>query len=217
MNAYHQEHRAWLLAAAIVITTIGSSHAQWDSGSYVKVDAGPSLLQQNTWRDLTDATHQGHDASYGLGMRYDLAAGYVFSPSYRAEISGGAICNSVSSIQGAAMRGLDANLYQFPLLVCLFRQFNLDSALTPYCGIGLGPVFSRLDVDQGPFGSESRMDTVLGFQAVLGLRWLLADNITLGAEYKFLGTSGATYKGNIQMAEDGGLNHSLVAEFAWHF
>jgi len=98
---------------------------------------------------------------------YNVYLGYSFTPVFSAEISLGKALGNIS----------DSNLYE----AMLITQPVTDWLVTPYLGIGGG------FIDTQPHSvladSESRQSTLMS--AATGIKYHLARNFILRAEYKF--------------------------------
>ncbi len=73
----------------------------------------------------------------------------------------------------------------------LIRLFETRTYFLPYAGASLG--FGSLDYDFG--GSESGVE----FQLITGVKYYIADNVTLNSELTFGISSGETFQGNNEM------------------
>lgn len=98
---------------------------------------------------------------------YNVYLGYAFTPVFSAEVSLGKALGNIS----------DSNLYE----VMIVSQPITDWLVTPYLGVGGGVI------DTQPHSvladSESRQSTLMS--AAAGLKYHLAGNFILRAEYKF--------------------------------
>lgn len=75
-----------------------------------------------------------------------------------------------------------------------FYDFHLDGALTPYIGAGIGG--AQIEVNGlSPVGttSISDEDTVLAYQAMLGVAFSLNESVSLTADYRYFGASDLSY------------------------
>ncbi len=85
-----------LLCAGIILGgTIALQAAGADSRSYVKIDAGASLVQdlklKNSAEDIAEMLGYTYkqEIEFDLGVRFDAAVGYQFNKSWSLELESG--------------------------------------------------------------------------------------------------------------------------------
>lgn len=143
-------------------------------------------LYQN---DLSGLTHQGenitqseltltdfHNRDYEAGVMYgdfegadfyNIYLSYTFSPVFSAEVSAGKALGDIS----------DSDLYE----VMLISQPFPELVVIPYIGVGGGIINTKPHSVLAD--SENRQDTLMA--AAIGLKYHLARNFLLRAEYKY--------------------------------
>jgi len=75
--------------------------------------------------------------------------------------------------------------YAFSVFANGFYDFSLDSSLTPYVGVGFGPVFTGREN-----GGDDDEDTDLGFNLIGGASLAFSETIDFIGQYRYLNTSG---------------------------
>ena len=165
---------------------------------YLGLDAGLALQQ-----DITLENTGGGRLSFDPGFRLDLSGGVHLSQSWKAEVEVGFIYNSVDA------RNLE--YFQVPIMVNGIYTLPLHGRISAYAGAGLGGVSGVL-LNDNLFGSEDSF--TFGYQAILGVKYALNDDLDLGLSYKFLGT----IEHDLGPATvDGTMSHSVLAAVTFKF
>jgi len=131
---------------------------------------GEKIIQSEL--TLTDFQHRDYEAGVMYGDFegadfYNVYLGYALSPVFSAEISAGKALGSIS----------DSDLYE----VMFISQPFPELIVIPYVGVGGGIINTKPHSVLAD--SENRQDTLMS--AVIGLKYHLARNFLLRAEYKY--------------------------------
>lgn len=121
---------------------------------------------------LTDFQNRDYEAGAMYGDFegadfYNIYLGYILSPVFSAEVSAGKALGNIS----------DSDLYE----VMLISQPFPELILIPYIGVGGGIINTKPHSVLAD--SENRQDTLMS--AAIGLKYHLARNFLLRAEYKY--------------------------------
>lgn len=116
----------------------------------------------------------GGDSDNGFAI--GGALGKRFTSPFRGEIA--------FTYQEAELDGDDES-YAFSVFANGFYDFSLDSSLTPYIGVGFGPVFTGRED-----GGDDDEDTDLGFNLIGGASLAFSETIDFIGQYRYLNTSG---------------------------
>lgn len=157
--------------------------------SWLKVKDQRNNIGWLSQNDLLGLTQQGkkitqaeltltdfHNRDYEAGVMYgdfegadfyNIYLGYALSPVFTAEISAGKALGEIS----------DSNLYE----VMLISQPFPELIVIPYVGVGGGIINTKPHSVLAD--SENRQDTLMS--AAIGLKYHLARNFLLRAEYKY--------------------------------
>jgi opacity protein-like surface antigen len=206
---------SWLLlvAGGAGPSALGAEPPPWAGPTYLQVEAGGAFLQDTKFKDLTGATAGQLNGSFDPGARFDVALGYRFTDRWSAEIESGVAWNNMDTLGGAAA---DLAIYQIPVLLNGKYEFRTTSRFVPYLGLGLGPVINKLDQDVG-LRTESAIAVTFGAQAMAGIRYELSERASLGLGYKFLASTEASFKENLQLRAERFLNHAVVVQLNWRY
>jgi outer membrane protein W len=190
-----------------------ASWLDWEGPTYLNIEAGASILQDTKFKDLTGATPGKATASFDPGVRFDVALGYRFTERWSAEIESGVNWNNLDTLGGVEA---DLALYQIPVFLNGKYEFKTSSKFVPYLGLGLGPLIHKLDQDVG-IQTESAVAVTFGAQAMAGVRYQLDERTSLGLGYKFMASTEAEFKDNLQTKAEPFFTHSLFLQLNWRF
>ncbi len=162
----HERLLFGLLLAGAVIAAPASHADEGGAGGltnwYASGTIGPAGLED------------GGDSDNGFAI--GGALGKRFASPFRGEIA--------FTYQEAEIDGDDES-YAFSVFANGFYDFALDSSLTPYVGVGFGPVFTGRDN-----GGDDDEDTDLGFNLIGGASLAFSETIDFIGQYRYLNTSG---------------------------
>ena len=116
------------------------------------------------------------DGDSDNGFAIGGAIGKRFASPFRGEIA--------FTYQEAEIDNGDDS-YAFSVFANGFYDFVIDSSLTPFVGVGFGPVFTGRDS-----GNDDDEDTDLGFNLIGGASLAFSETIDFIGQYRYLNTSG---------------------------
>lgn len=191
---------------------------------YVGGDAGLAIMQNVGGLKLDgESAPPGFDISFDVGPRMDLNVGYNVTENIAVELEAGFSYNSVSSIGGQSLSGtgISADLWEVPVLVNGIYKYSFNEKWQAYGGLGVGIVASTMDAGQDFLSnptSTSATDFQLGYQAMLGVKYLINSNWECDLGYKFLGTTSHKWKIEGHTFEtDPTYLHSLLLSVTYKF
>ncbi len=141
--------------------------AQSDNNMYVS-GLGGVTIPMGRFAATTGSNPGGAKVGFGLGA----AVGYQFS-QFRVEGAFNWFRNSINT------KVVDGHCNSYLYTVNGLYDFNLDSSVTPYVGLGLG----ALTLSYVPKSGSSSSKTGFAVQGIIGATYKLSDNLGLGAEY----------------------------------
>ncbi len=155
-----------------------------------RVDLGGTIPQNPSLTEFGGPV-SGEKLELDPGFQCDVAVGYRITPWLEVGPEFGFTLNGVDSIGGWSYP--DTSLDQILLMANVRVQYPPESRLAPFVGAGVGGVASFLTFGESdyycycePAGTGS--DFVLGFQVFGGLRYRVADDLSLGVVYRYLAT-----------------------------
>ena len=162
-----------------------------DTGFFVFGGAGVNLLQD---LDVAVGAPVGTVSfEFDPGSRLTAGVGYALfaNSSVSVAISGetGFLYNTVDKARvGGGTTSIEADFYQIPFLAKALVKFMPESRLSPFIGLGVGGLYSRLDIEKvgGTTVDNSGDETDPAVQGELGVRYAVNDEIGIGLSYKCL-------------------------------
>lgn len=190
---------------------------------YLTADAGVALAQDVSIDRFLVPT-RGAKVELDPGVRLSVAGGYNFNNYIGAQIETGIIYNEVDRVQHGG--SMDASLGHVPLLAdIVLRCDRPESKWVHYLGAGLGGDVSIISVDHvrapnGVIVDGDGSTVVFAWQAFTGVRYKLAENLSVGGAYKFFWADGASWdvrnaRGDIE-SDTAGV-HSFLVDFTFTF
>ncbi len=177
-----------LTACTCLLTTgiLAVSPASAD-GLYVGLGGGGG------WASDSDIDGTGIDTSadYDAGPVIGLSLGYAFADGLRGEVELANRWNDADSIGSSNGSG---DVTALSAMINGFYDFNMDGSFTPYVGAGIGGAQVEAN-GLSPVGSTSvdDKDTVLAYQAMVGVAYSLSDALSLTADYRYFATDDLGY------------------------
>lgn len=164
-----------LLFSASVLTSVAQAQ---DAGPYV--GAGIGLLKS---KDTSVTDTASRTVKFDNGNMGALALGYDYGANWRAEVELARRAAGLKSVSGTAATG---EMLATSLMANAIYDFDINSALTPYLGAGIGLAQVKLK-NASPFGASSINDSDRGLalQGIAGVSYALSEAVDLFADYRY--------------------------------
>lgn len=208
-----------LAAGATLLLAATSGHAQPSAGNFfLGVDAGVAFQQEVT-------VHSGFDGlpgdlKFAPGWSLDGDIGYSVSQFFSVDIDCGVMRNKITTIGDQPLANIgSAHLAEIPMLLNGVFTYPLGH-FKPYVGGGLGGAMGIFGSSNIPGSGPDFHDTdgTFAYQAEIGLKYSLGQNVELGLAYRFVGTSRHSWTDNgITLNTNGTMSHLIEATFTWQF
>ena len=190
--------RSALLAATMVALPL-AANAQPIDGLYIGGGAGVNFMQNETIK-LPGGGSTSLKPNVGfVGL---ASVGYGFGNGFRAELEGNYRYNSLSGASSGNEQKYGAMgnvLYDF---------YGLSPMVVPYLGAGVGYEAERISNAGSTKGS-------FAYQGIAGAAFPVDNNLSITAEYRFMGLAGNRTYGNAQSTNN--YNHSLLLGLRYAF
>lgn len=177
-----------LLATALVFPSLVSAQTEGDTGTYVRVGAGVSMVEDidGSIDDLFNP-ELNFDLTLDPGIRVDVAPGYNFNQYLGLEFNTGIIWNSLDAFEfeDGFVGRVEGDLLQIPLLANITLRYPTPANITPFMGAGGGGVYARLSFDN-PGEDDYSDDFFAAYQFFGGVMFQLQEDINIGVVYKYL-------------------------------
>ena len=198
------------LSSTILGTNLTEVNSEELKGLYFTGNIGTSSFTSADWKaEVNGLDHKG-DLKFDDGTGWELGLGYDFG-RVRTELSYGNSYNEIKSISAKINEGTligtsvessasgDLKIKNILINGYLDFPFGEQKKLTPYLGAGIGG--SKLDIDNITVAGEeleSASTWLFGYQAKLGLSYLLNNNVNIFGEgiysaFSDLGVAGEKY------------------------
>lgn len=176
------------------------------NGLYFAVHGGAYWVPPvGTW--FNDGSDTG-ETSTDTGYRFGGSIGYDFNPMFgvEAEVSYGHASLSSFEFDGGGGGDVEGDASNLTVAgnVIVGQQWG---SFRPYLGVGAGAARVALSVPAGSFGPDGVDDSDWTWmaQAFAGVDFMITNNLSLGARYRF------QYTGKTSFADDGGTPLGLDA------
>lgn len=224
-----------LFAAAATLVLAPAAHAY--QGVYGAIGAGLSYVGPD--RDFESAGPPlafDSEADYENGIGVYTALGHEGANGWRKEFEFSYRQNDLRHLpgDGIAFTGwtedtVDGDIQSMAFMFNLIKNFNSDSKVTPYVGLGAG--MARLKASyagadpsfSGGFGSLSVNDKSweFAYQGIAGLAFELAEGLALDLSYRYFATLDPDFSGTLAGTATSFNqeynSHSLFAGLRWNF
>jgi OmpA-OmpF porin, OOP family len=186
--------RLCVLGAVLLCSVSSAAMAQQDqqlTGPYISGGIGAEfpLPSQATGPSPQDSS----STSYKTGVVGTAALGYEFGNNFRAELQIGAATADIDKAgHGALPSGGHTTDYNFFGNV-IYDFYGLGLPIIPHIGIGVGDVLLRTS-GVSTFAGNAAINghsNVVGYQGIIGAEYPVTDNLKVGLEYRYIGTSDA--------------------------
>ena len=183
--------RLCVLGAVLLCSVSSAAMAQQLTGPYISGGIGGSfpLTAQSTGPSPQNSSSVTYDA----GLVSSFAGGYEFGNGFRAELQLGASSNDIDhSGHGAFAGGGHTTEYNF-FGNALYDFYGLGLPVIPHIGVGVGEMLLRTaGVSTGASAAAiNGHSAVVAYQGIVGVEYPIAENLKLGVDYRYVGTSDA--------------------------
>lgn len=186
-------------------------------GFYVGVQVGGAVVQ-NIDLNYSDGTSSA--LALNPGIRVDVPIGYRFNEWFSLEFAPGMIYNKMQDVLTPDSLAIGGYLMQVPMIVNAILTIPTDSPFEPFVGAGFGGVFSKISVNGlGSLGVEdlSGSSWACGYSALAGLNYHVDKDISVGFVYKFTGTTGQNWTGDVLGTSTTVFTQSVEANATFRF
>jgi opacity protein-like surface antigen len=229
--------RKLAIAVALASTALATPAVARDHSFYAGIEGG-AMLVEDMDLDYTDGTTDLANAltvDHDLGYDVDVIAGYDFGMvrlegelAYKRASTNESRANLLFSGGGAFDNfPTDGHGRAISAMLNLLLDFGNEDGLSGYAGAGVGIANVRYSADivDMPFGDLSfdDSDSGLAWQAILGLRYAVSQNIDVGLKYRFFNVPNLKFEdsdigGRGPFVLDGRWrSHSLLASVIYNF
>jgi len=213
-----------LLPVAVWVTSLAlAEERSWsDQHLIAAFSLGVSYPEDSKLSNFSAPVTSGDQMELSPGVTFDFAVGYQFKPWLAIGGDLGWTYNKVGAIGNAFWSG--SYLEQACLMADVIFQPDWER-LVPFAGVGIGGVYSTLDLGEGFLGGAhgEATDLVLAWQAFAGLRYRLSTHWSLGVTYRYLATDNQdwdvswNYGSHTEIGVDSVQTHSVCLELTGHF
>jgi len=195
-------------------------------GFYVGLQLGGAVVQNI---DLNYSNGSSAALVLNPGIRLDTPIGYRVNDWFSVEFAPGMTYNKFQDIQIPQSQAIGGYLLQVPLIVNAILTIPTDSPWEPVVGAGFGGVFSKIStsgvaaaVSTGPTPINQAQDSsgsswAYGYSFLGGLNYHLDKDISVGFLYKFMGTTGQNWTGDILGTSTTVFTQSVEANATFRF
>jgi outer membrane protein OmpA-like peptidoglycan-associated protein len=205
-------------------------------GVYGAIGAGLSYIGPDRDFEGTGALAFDSEADYENGIGVYTALGHEGAGGWRKEFEFSYRTNDLRHFPGDGINftgwnenTVDGDIQSMAFMFNLIKNFQSDSKVTPYVGIGAG--MARLKADyigadpsfSGGFGALNVQDKAweFAYQGIAGLAFELAEGLALDLSYRYFATLDPDFTGTLaglaENYEQEYNSHSLFAGLRWNF
>jgi opacity protein-like surface antigen len=195
-----------------------------DAGPYFRMGVGPSFFQNGQLSQFGGPV--SGPVKYRTGLAAEGAFGWAFNKYVAADFEVGYVGAKIDSVPG--YNSDNSYVYNVPFLANVTLSYPIPRTIVvPYIGAGIGGADVVFDSDSfNPVSNPNNYvtgrenDVVFAWQAFAGLRFRLAQNLSLGIGYKFFATADPTFTyppDNFSVGFQGVRTHSVIASLEWRF
>ena len=207
-----KRHAIWLMSVLCLSCTPEIAAAQ-GNGFYLGLGSGAI---QPLDSDIS-STDISTSANLGTGWAGVGAIGYRLADGLRTEVELGYRSTNVDSLAGSSVGMGEVNVSS--VMSNVVYEIRRGSVLTPYLGVGIG--LASIDFeDVQPVGGSVLHggDTVLAYQGIVGLGYLVSERVQLFADYRFFATADAGLSTRSNVGVDSGYaDHTLLVGLRFSF
>lgn len=188
------------------------------SGPYLRLEGGWSHPETQTG---TSSFGPSVSATLQDGYVVGGAAGYKFGP-WRAELN---LDYRDYNVRKGAFGGITSNLSgdqsNYAAMVNGYYDIGTGTPWVPYVGFGIGVTQINLNnvaTTPGNLAISNSSDTQFAYQPIVGVQYLIDDQWSAGAEYRYFASSDGHFKfasGGTFTASNA--SHNILASVTYHF
>jgi outer membrane protein OmpA-like peptidoglycan-associated protein len=198
-----------ILAVGVIAGVSSVAHAE--DGWYFGAQTGLNIAPDAT----TKGTGLNYKAEHELGYGLIGQGGYAFGP-VRVEGELGWRINGVDKVNNT---GASGDIESWSAMGNLYYDFATGTRFTPYVGAGVGgAIVNAAKVKQAGATLFDDNDAVLAYQGIVGASYLLNDNLSVKADYRYLAAEDPGYKSPANVSLDSEYSvHAVMVGFTWRF
>ena len=182
-----------LTVAALAVLTVPMTSMAVDNSFYIKANLGIGMALDS---DIDNMPNNAGSAmiTYDSGMLGSAAAGYDFAGPMRTDVEYIWQKNDVDTLLYKNQYGnfAEGDFTTQTLMVNGYYDIKTGSPWTPYIGGGIG--WAKLDLNT-PGLPTSDYDDAIAYQVIGGVAYDVTSQLSIDAQYRFMGTSDATISG----------------------
>lgn len=175
---------------------VATTGAQADSNDfkphpYVTLSGGYQNLS-DTSLDYEDGVTPSVDVGFNNGYAIGAAAGWQFTPNWRAEGELGYRENSLYVVMPGG--NPDGSARATTMMVNGYFDLPTKTIFTPYIGLGVGAAYLQQDFSSSGTQITDEHSWAFAYQGMIGTSAKLTDNMSANLEYRYKATSEPLYK-----------------------
>ncbi|MBW2618069.1 MAG: porin family protein [Deltaproteobacteria bacterium] len=214
-----------ILLVLSIIIGIGAAGWAWAedevSPYYLALRGGPGWAQDATRTSGPYETDMNFEGEYAFNLAYGRRISH-----FRLEGEVGYVNMSLDKrvSVGGVSREISGSDKHYTLMVNGLADWRNSSPVTPFIGLGVGPVYTRLDtsfpIRDGSTVKTDDAEWAFGYQLMAGLALTINPHIELELMYRFYGTTqrSHTQEANItQVDVDGTQAHFICLGLRYCF
>lgn len=160
------------------------------NGWLIAFAGGTNYMPEQKFTDKTLGSW--NKAKYHWGWNSNFSLGYKYM-NWRLEAAGGYIQNNVNKLthsSGASTSSASGNTNVWTGLVNLYFDFNTDTGIVPYIGIGAGgaSINYKSIKANGIQTNINKRENALAYQGIVGIGYQITPNWRIAADYHYLRT-----------------------------
>jgi len=202
--------------AALMAGTAGAANAT--EGWYGRADVGYSFDGESSFAEsIGGVPIADWDLAHKPDWSQFLGLGYAFQNGFRIEGELGHRFNQFDESDLGAAGLLDGDVHAWSAMANLFYDFNRGGSLEPYVGVGVGGARINTGII-GLGGTVDDSDTVLAYQAMLGVNARVTDQLSVDVGYRYFQADSAELTSDIPTdIEQDYTDQSLTVGLRWQF
>lgn len=169
----------------------------------------------DTSLDYEDGVTPSVDVGFENGYAIGAAAGWQFTPNWRAEGELGYRENSLLIVTPG--NNPDGLARATTLMVNGYFDLPTKTIFTPYIGAGIGAAYLQQDISASGTQLTDEHSWAFAYQGMIGASATLTDTVSANLEYRYMATSEPLYKdttGNFYKSRYG--SNAVMAGLTFH-